>query len=412
MKELNVVRNETYREYQLIIDMQQESTNESASANFQQRLRLIYLFVKDLARGVSEQVLANKSQRDSDMSVPCKSDRVSWKAKWLGWLVVILLNAGMVFYVYLFSMRQPRSRQSAWFLSFVMWLIFEILVSSTTLVLVFHILIPLYVLTDISKLKEKALGDLLNLRSKYLMMRADRRKSDDVDALGPVKEKREFNAAKYLYTSWRVASLFRGLPESQLILQFSTPWPKRKFGKEESQINQEYEDDVILTASSRILLYFLTSLLDYNHLIQDIVIQTVCNSGLGSVVLLFVRLAAFSPWLSVGCAVAFLICISLLLRLWGGKWNLSGITPGAIYPDMSIPQEDLEAHPVQPQPQPISVPSSSSVDSHMPFAWEEDSDDPDSEFSFQNHLSPPSCGSKDGDGEDPNPFCVVLREPD
>jgi hypothetical protein len=122
-----------------------------------------------------------------------------------------LLDAGMLFYVYLFAMNQTRSRQQAWFISFVMWLGFEIFLSSTALVLVFHLLIPLYVWSDVTEAKKRVLKDLMTFREEYLTNDG----SDGSNALANDLE-----------------AVFPELPESQLVLQFSTSMPKKKFGKE------------------------------------------------------------------------------------------------------------------------------------------------------------------------------------
>jgi hypothetical protein len=45
-------------------------------------------------------------------------------------------------------------------------------VSSTGLVLLTHLFIPLYVLADVSKLKEKVLGVLMAFREKYSLQSA------------------------------------------------------------------------------------------------------------------------------------------------------------------------------------------------------------------------------------------------
>jgi hypothetical protein len=124
---------------------------------------------------------------------------VSFGAKALGWLFVCLMNMGMLFYVYLFAMTQTQSRQSAWFQSFVMWFLFDVFVSSTGVVLVTHLLlIPLYVMSDTSirTIKKKVLGDIKAFREKQ--------SKSDPNRAAPVKDE-EFNAAKYLFPSWRVA---------------------------------------------------------------------------------------------------------------------------------------------------------------------------------------------------------------
>ena len=81
MKELRVVREEVFREYQKLKILEQtNSSNKNSNnnnnndekrmilLNNRKRKRLIYLFVKDLSRGVSGEVLSNKSQRESQMS--------------------------------------------------------------------------------------------------------------------------------------------------------------------------------------------------------------------------------------------------------------------------------------------------------------------------------------------------------
>jgi type IV secretory pathway VirB3-like protein len=55
----------------------------------------------------------------------------------------------------------------------VTWLFFEIFVSSTALVLVLHLLVPLFVLADVMKMKEKALVDLMLLREKCSQTTSD-----------------------------------------------------------------------------------------------------------------------------------------------------------------------------------------------------------------------------------------------
>jgi hypothetical protein len=315
VKELGKVRSRVYQEYQILKGLRTRN-EEKDSVALAKRKRLLYLFVKDLSSGVSGEVLSGKSQRDSRLSG--KLDRVSWWRKAMAGLFVALLDIGMLLYVYLFAMSQTSSRQQAWFFSFVMWLGFEIFLSSTALVLVLHLLIPLYVWSDVAEVKKKVLTDLIEFREKYLNMNSnDISKERENDIETGMSE--DFNAAKYLFPSWRVASLFlEEIPESPLVLRFSTPWPKKRFGKEEGNVAKEYEDDVLLATISRILLYFLTSLLNYSSLVQDIFIQTTCNASLGYLLVLLVRLWNVYPWL------AGLVVLVLSLCAYGlGKYSLN-----------------------------------------------------------------------------------------
>ncbi len=50
----------------------------------------------------------------------------------------------------------------------------------------------------------------------------------------------EFNAAKYFFVSHRLASTFPELKASQMILQFSTPWPKQSY-KRVSSTKKAYD---------------------------------------------------------------------------------------------------------------------------------------------------------------------------
>jgi hypothetical protein len=231
----------------------------------------------------------------------------------------------MLFYVYLFAMRQTHSRQSAWFRSFVMWFVFEVAVSSTGLVVLTHLMIPLFVLADVSKVKAKILKDLTKFREKYL--KGGRR-------IKPVARPREeFNAAKYLFPSWRLASLFPGLPESPLILEYRTIWPKKSFQKQTAAVSREYDQDIVMGALSQIVVFFLSSFLRFHTLVQDIIVQTVCNSGLGMMCLWMIRLFAINPFLGLAPVVVVAICLHFLLRACTpAKNSRERTTVGAVYP--------------------------------------------------------------------------------
>jgi hypothetical protein len=311
------------------------SSSGTEAAILLKRKRLLYLFVKDLSSGVSEEVLTNKSERRDAISRSSKVNCVPLKWKICGWILLALLDFGMLFYVYLFAIQQTHSRQLAWFQSFVMWILFEFFVASTCLVVVVHLLIPLSALTDLKKIKRKVLSDLTIFHEKYLQSRQHQHhvpavapgtgslSSDapppSVTVIAPgvmsaQTTERSFNAAKYLYPSWRLASWCRDLPESGVILQFQTQWPKKKFGMKEAEIASEYEEDIIFNAVQQILLYFLTSLLHFPLCLQDIVIQMICNSGFGYLGILLLRLAHIHPLLPLAPLTFFLLCVHFLLK--------------------------------------------------------------------------------------------------
>jgi hypothetical protein len=309
------------------------------------RKRLIFLFIRDLLDGVSGEVLSNKEHRESVLKL--KTMKVSGSVKAFTWLFVFLMNFGMLFYVYLFAMTQTQSRQAAWFQSFVIWLIFEIFVSSTGLVLFFHLLIPLYVFTEVSKIKEKVIKDLTSFRRKIFGSRhasqeiAPTPLSNREEATTPQAPTPSFNAAKHLFTSWRVASLFPELPESGLILQFSTPWPKKRYGDEELEVAREYDQAVILTAISRVLVYFLTALLGFHSLVQDTIVQMASDSGFAYLCLLLIRLYNFNLYLLIAVVVMFFLSLHLIMRAFRRPIKLKS-TPSDSSDSSHVPTFDDE----------------------------------------------------------------------
>jgi hypothetical protein len=322
MKELMEVRKEVSQEYQWFSGGNSKAEQDSSeSLLLSKRKRLLRLFVKDLSSGVCGIVITNKEQRDSMSSEFLKNNRVSALTKSMAWVAVILMNFSLLFYVFLFAMNQTRNRQTAWFQSFVMWAIFEIVVSSTGLVLCIQLLIPLYVFTEVTKVKEKVLKDMLAFRQKYLKLSRQRRPKGAVSTQHQ-KEGVGFNAAKYLFTSWRLASLFRDIPESGLILDFTSPWPKKKFRSEETTVTSYYEQDVFWAALSRILIFFITPFLHLHTLSQDIITQMVCNTGFGYLCLSFIRLYRISPLLPLAPVVLVFVCVHFLVRSNEGAGKL------------------------------------------------------------------------------------------
>ena len=79
--------------------------------------RLLHLFQRDLLPGISGAILTAKSDRDTDPSIK----PVLIRTKILFYLIIIVLNALMLFYILLFAIQQTKYRQRAWFQSFTLW---------------------------------------------------------------------------------------------------------------------------------------------------------------------------------------------------------------------------------------------------------------------------------------------------
>jgi hypothetical protein len=285
------------------------------------RKRLNFLFVKDLLDGVNGTILDQKDRRDSEVV-----GQVSLWHKVLAWVFLFVSSFGMLYYVYLFAMRQSASRQGAWLSSFQVWLLTEIFLISTGLVLVQHVLIPLWSLREVQRVKERIVSDILTFQQKLREAAKRQRKqflattasaaSVTGVAVGGGREEmasegeiganevadveydpRSFNAAEFLYPSHRMARLFRQYPESGLILQYKTLWPKKSFKHGEKSMKKKYDKrfEFVTKMFSQVGIFALTSVVQLPPALQDMGIQMVLLTVVGYLVKLHVRLFAINP---------------------------------------------------------------------------------------------------------------------
>jgi hypothetical protein len=263
------------------------------------------------------------------------------------------------------------------------------------------LLIPLYLIADVSRLKEKVLRDLIEFRDKYLRSSRDIEEGGNGSRRGRVSNSivtpssdnhHDFNAAKYLFPSWRLACLFPELPESALILKFSSPWPKRRFGETGGAVSTEYEQAVILTALSRILLYFLGSLLHFHTLVQDILLQTVCNSGLGLLVVWMIQLFAIHPALPAAVGLSFLLLFGWLSKIFSRKNNEMRERLAAIL-SLVTTSEEQEQEPSPPASASQDSPPLAPTPRHAELGASSSNDSSEDEDSFSDSGSSGSSGS-------------------
>jgi low affinity Fe/Cu permease len=119
--------------------------------------RLLYLFQKDLLPGIQGMILEAKASRDE---VILKGS--STQAKFLGWIYLGVTNVGMLFYILLFALTQPTDRQQAWGQSFALWLVAEIFIVGTLIVLIMHVWIPAITMTDVLTIQKKLTETISN----------------------------------------------------------------------------------------------------------------------------------------------------------------------------------------------------------------------------------------------------------
>jgi hypothetical protein len=244
-------------------------------------------------------VIDAKDRRDRE-----KKKRVSLLAKVACWLLIGSMASGMLLYIYLFAMRQQESRQNAWFLSFVIWLCFEVVVVSSLLVLVQQVILPSLASNNMSEVKKRLSEDIANFNAKgsqnqYKVL--SKGESISEDRVQQQHAQATFNAAKYYFPSWRIARMYPQLRESALILNFSTPWPNRTFSLSTRNLSKAYsrKSAFFMQSASRVILYLLVGLVNIPSAAQDVIVQLFIVSGMGYVMILLVRLYEYSPALVV-----------------------------------------------------------------------------------------------------------------
>ena len=256
--------------------------------------RLMYLFIRDLLPGLNGKILEVKDSRDS-----FQLSKVSSVLKLVGWLFLFSMNAVFLFYIFLFAMRMSEARQSDWFFTFLIWILFDIAIASTMVVVVLHVLIPSLAMRDLRELKKRLLHDIISFKR---------------DLGSKSIEKADFNAAQYLFVSHHVASAFPDWEQSKVILRFSTPWPKRCYKVKRKNVKRSYQKNLnfFIQFSERMLLFVLTNFLTVPHSLQDTITHMLLTSGLGFLISLFVKLYHMSPLL-IGVPI---LSLFLIIHFW------------------------------------------------------------------------------------------------
>lgn len=250
--------------------------------------RLLYLFQVDLLPGITGKILESKSNRDNSTV-----KKVSRPWKIAGYTGVFLLNTGMLFYIFLFALLQTDSRQRAWLQSFILWIVVEILLVSSGIVLFTHVLMPMLIMKDVSKIQQRLLGNLLDYRKS---MNKTVTSTEGIDDNTPAV----LNAAKYLFASTKVAELFPNLKESKIISKFSTPWPRQSY-QHSKDVSKSYSKKFSYIASSvrAVVLFFIGGLLNVPPSLQDTIVQMTTTAAVGYGMLLHIQLYHIFPILVV-----------------------------------------------------------------------------------------------------------------
>lgn len=268
---------------------------------------LLFHLQCDLLPGIEGKILETKGYRDTEQVVP-----VSWPYKILAWIAILAMDVAFLAYIFQYAATQPSPRQSAWFKSFVLYLALEICGISTNHVLISHFCLPCLAFRRAQQIKEM----LIKRIQKHTI---DTEKS--LLAATPLPSVREdaesglgrFNAARYLYSSYRLSCAFPAYKESLLVRICSTQVPRQaQFLETEVKIAavEDVVDKAMRDHTYTNIVFFLFATVDFVYVLvepalwvalswplclQDAVLEWVSVVLFGYILLLHIRLYEIYP---------------------------------------------------------------------------------------------------------------------
>ena len=301
------------------IDVEAALLRMKKASNREIGRRLLFLFQCDLLPGISGKILELKGSRDHP-----KILHKSTMIKLIGWTTLLVLNVLMLFYILLFAFSQTGPRQSAWFKSFAIWLAMEIIIVSTSIVLLSHIFIPMLIMKDLAQIKIKLIE---NIREYQRTIKSN--KENGIDFNYP-KNDENFNAANYLFISSGLSKLFPDVKESKIISQFSTPWPKQSYCRVKDVSKQYSKKFSTVTRSASILIIFFAGhFLNMPSGFQDMIIHILNTSVVGYVILVHIQLYQLFPVLVIlpSCIIGIIVHFLITSGKADAKIRLAKLFP-------------------------------------------------------------------------------------
>lgn len=228
---------------------------------------------------------------DRDFSAIKPTTKIMQAIVWTG---LILMLLGMLLYILLFAWRQTESRQQNWFDTFIVWLVVEILITSTNACLITHVVIPSVTIGDSTKIKLK----LIEAIKKYQENVHKIVESGIVPALNEENNDTIFDASKHFFVSARVAKKYSSLREAQIISMFRTPWPRQLYGERLNQTMSYGMISVIVRAVTVMIVFVLNTYLHVDVIAQDILVEWFTHFLAYWVARFFIMLWNISPVLA------------------------------------------------------------------------------------------------------------------
>jgi hypothetical protein len=285
--------------------------------------RLLFLFQRDLIPGITGELLDGKDQRENTIL-----RTTPWDIKMISWLFLGLLNLGMLFYIFLFALLQDSHHQLAWGRSLGIYLLLDCLFVSSFMVLFTHVVLPVFTMKEVKKIQKKLIE---TIRQFFDRMKLQQHPPDEEGEEDNEHEQLEkgilydpitkgvFNAAKYLFLSYRIAELYPTLKASKIILQYQSPWPKQSYQNiRDHTVQDNYRDKYvgIKKTVSIMATFFVTNVFATPVAVQDMLIQMCSTIFIGYTVLIHIQLYGIFPVLILVPTGMIVLIIAFLYYFW------------------------------------------------------------------------------------------------
>lgn len=282
------------------------------------RRELLSIFRQDLLKGLSGPVLEAAEQRDREG----RPQPVPWLLQVFVALFIVLLCAAMLLYIYLFAMGESASSQSAWFQSFVIWIVLDAGVVATTTVFLNNVLLPRVTANSVRRSHARAVEDI-----RQSLSSSSSAPGDDVVDHDAVSD--NFNAAHFFFVSVGLAKRYPRLVESKMILRYHTVFPREPY----SYVQQKEEDDyrasfivALMSSFTSVAIFVLLRFLQLPHAAQDAVLGMASAAGFGYAILKLIGIYTERPQYVIG-GVILVGLIVLLCTIWDSRRSALSTAP-------------------------------------------------------------------------------------
>jgi hypothetical protein len=268
---------------------------------------LMRMFQKDMMPGINGKIVESSQKRESKETL-----HAAMPVKIVAWIFLLMANAFMLFYVFLFLMQQSESKQEAWLRSFYSMMGTEIFLSSTLNVAFTYVVMPQFIKDEVIRMKELLCTLLDDMTKPKHSNEIQNNQPMSTDNRNIVK----FNSAEFLMGSYLLAKAYPTLSESKLILTFSTPFPNKAYN--EAQVTaEEYSSkyDYIVSAATSVIVNVLSYVLNFDPHVQDMMFSALTHSMFGGVFIFLIKLWQIHPAIPFAILLGILLLVTVMLDL-------------------------------------------------------------------------------------------------